>query len=655
MTAGDGVDDILYGGDGNDLLIGSNVSSDQLFGGAGDDELRSRPLNAPPTQLSGGSGDDILVGNRYADTYHFDIGDGQDIIDETAGGLGSFQDKILFAPGITPQDVTVAREELDLILSVGSDGDRIRILEWYRYPGANGYDRRLEAVVFENTVWQTDTIEGMAVENFAPILNIPLVDQSATAFVPFELKIESNIFIDVDQLAPLTLSATLSGAQPLPAWLSFDTSSSHFFGTPSVTDAQSLQVVLTATDQHNSSVFDNFELNVSLPSGALISGTAGDDLLTATPLDDVFILGRGNDTLSGGDGNDTFVALGTKLDLNHIDGGNGFDRIVGGLEDDVIRLGSFGPGHGVELVDGGSGFDILKGTGASEIMDFSQTTLLNIEKIDAGGGKDTVIRSQGADVIVGGGDDVLFGAEGDDRFLIQGSQGVDLFNGGAGNDSIIADVTNNKIRLQDFSNANTVELIDTGEGFDMLVGTSRSQTLDFSATTLIGVEQIHGKGGRDVIVGSSTHDVIFGGGGNDTLHGGPGDDALHGGRGDDQFVFAAGDGEDVVSDKAGRHDRLILSGMNHDRLWLWRQNDDLALGLLDTADRVVVKDWFAASIPPIEVTRTSDDSMQLINGQVLQLVDAMSVFDPTTQGHLNVPPSLLEDLTPAITEAWQPV
>ncbi|MFX8577850.1 hypothetical protein ABTM02_20505, partial [Acinetobacter baumannii] len=57
-------------------------------------------------------------------------------------------------------------------------------------------------------------------------------------------------------------------------------------------------------------------------------------------------------------------------------------------------------------------------------------------------------------------------------------------------------------------------------------GTMNADTLDFSGTTLIGIESIQGSKGDDTIIGSAGDDTIIGGYGNDTLKGGAGNDTF---------------------------------------------------------------------------------------------------------------------------------
>jgi VCBS repeat-containing protein len=73
----------------------------------------------------------------------------------------------------------------------------------------------------------TVTIVG---SNDAPVLAMPMLDQPASAGAPFAFTVPGGTFTDVD--SALTLSATLVGGAPLPAWLSFDPLSRTFTGTP---------------------------------------------------------------------------------------------------------------------------------------------------------------------------------------------------------------------------------------------------------------------------------------------------------------------------------------------------------------------------------------------------------------------------------------
>ncbi|HEC19859.1 MAG TPA: hypothetical protein ENI97_11020, partial [Gammaproteobacteria bacterium] len=137
---GSGGNDSLDGGEGNDLLNG-NYGDDTLIGGAGSDTLNGYYGN---DTLDGGSGDDILDGYRgndifiggqgndtlkggYGhDTYRFNLGDGQDIIDELSGN-----DTLTFGAGIAYDQLWFSQQGNNLEISVIGTGDKTTIANWY--------------------------------------------------------------------------------------------------------------------------------------------------------------------------------------------------------------------------------------------------------------------------------------------------------------------------------------------------------------------------------------------------------------------------------------------------------------------------------------------------------------------------------------------
>jgi len=157
-------------------------------------------------------------------------------------------------------------------------------------------------------------------------------------------------------------------------------------------------------------------------------------------------------------------------------------------------------------------------------------------------------------VIIGGtGNDTLNGGDGDDIFQIGLGHGHDVFDGGAGTDTIVAMVENVEIGiLTNFDAASSIEEISANGFNDVSIhGSSNHNILDFSATTLTGITAIDGEGGNDVITGTS---------GDDTIIGATGADTLRGGAGDDTFLWSTGDGNDRVdggSDTGG--DTVVMT------------------------------------------------------------------------------------------------
>ena len=119
--------DILYGTTKNDALNGGD-SNDELYGFAGND------------YIVGGKGNDILKGEAGNDIYRFSRGDGQDSIDDNAG-----VDKILLGDGISAADVSYAQVGNDLVINIGTAGDKIGIKNFY-----NVTTNRVETLEFKD-------------------------------------------------------------------------------------------------------------------------------------------------------------------------------------------------------------------------------------------------------------------------------------------------------------------------------------------------------------------------------------------------------------------------------------------------------------------------------------------------------------------------
>jgi hypothetical protein len=100
-----------------------------------------------------------------------------------------------------------------------------------------------------------------SIDNRAPVVQMPIVDQLITVESSYRYTIPANTFTDVDGDI-LSLSATLAdGVTPLPNWLSF--SAGVFTGEPQEADVGTLSIRVTANDGNGGSTSDTFMLTVS--------------------------------------------------------------------------------------------------------------------------------------------------------------------------------------------------------------------------------------------------------------------------------------------------------------------------------------------------------------------------------------------------------
>jgi Ca2+-binding RTX toxin-like protein len=151
-------------------------------------------------------------------------------------------------------------------------------------------------------------------------------------------------------------------------------------------------------------------------------GTAGDDLIDASPTGSAVNAGDGNDTVNGGEAGDA---------LNG-DGGN--DSLTGGGGDDTIS-----GGDGADTILAGTGNDLVHGdAGRDRIFDVDLE-----EPVTTSTGDDTFYGGLGDDTLFSlGGSDHLYGGNGDDALAsidVMADHGVDVLYGGNGNDTLIGD------------------------------------------------------------------------------------------------------------------------------------------------------------------------------------------------------------------------
>ncbi|MDK9705275.1 MAG: putative Ig domain-containing protein, partial [Sulfuritalea sp.] len=609
---------LITGSGGNDFLETASSIYAEIFGLAGDDVLVG---DDGDSYLVGGAGNDTLAGGAGEDRYFMDAFSGYDVIAEAPDG-GDDWDSIEFGRSITQDQLRFDRyagDGSDLLVSIVGTTASVLVDDWFASVasssiegfyflndesewGSGGIDAAIwannEAPVFvaENLeAWTgeafshslgesmltdpdgdrlsysatladsgalpawldfdtetgvlsgtpdgsdigsleifvtgldaggestsgslTVTVAAPVPSNSAPVVANALANRVGSEDLAISFVVPVDTFADDDAGDTLAMSATLMDGSALPVWLTFDTATGTFSGTPSAGDNGVVGLRVTATDRGGLSAQAEFSLAIgqhlrgtagsdtlnysasTFVGVPLIDGGAGNDVITGSSGDDIIVGGSGTDNLNGGDGDDTFLLSGADAGYDRFEGGAGYDVLRGSAGDDTFRMYNFSGAVTVERIDGNGGHDILAGTGSSDTLDFSGTELVGIAMIDGGAGNDAITGSAGNDLIVGGaGTDNLNGGDGDDAFLIAGTDaGYDRFEGGAGYDVIQGSAGDDTIRMYNFSGTATVEKIDGNGGHDILAGTGSSDTLDFSGTELVGIAMIDGGAGNDAI------------------------------------------------------------------------------------------------------------------------------------------------------------
>jgi len=186
-------------------------------------------------------------------------------------------------------------------------------------------------------------------------------------------------------------------------------------------------------------------------------------------------------------------------------------------------------------------------------------------------GNDTLIGDELANTLVGdSGNDILDGGAGNDTLSGGGGNDIYKFSRGYGNDTILADISNNKDIIVFGSDIDPQDLSFVVSGSNLVIGVgSESLTvnnwfsstanqvnqLQFGADGSIETYRIGNDSGNN-IVGTAIAERIYGLGGNDTINGGAGADSLYGGEGNDRLYY---DANDIVIDGGSGNDTLDAS------------------------------------------------------------------------------------------------
>ncbi|MCB1876930.1 MAG: putative Ig domain-containing protein, partial [Chromatiales bacterium] len=160
--------------------------------------------------------------------------------------------------------------------------------------------------------------------NDAPTVASPIPDQAATEDVAFSYPFTAGTFADVDVGDTLSYSATLADDSALPAWLSFDSATRTFSGTPTASDVGTISVKVTANDGNGGTVSDTFDLVVGAASNnpPTVANPIADQAATE---DSAFNFQFASNTFSDPDVGDTLTYSATLNDDSAIPAWLSFD------------------------------------------------------------------------------------------------------------------------------------------------------------------------------------------------------------------------------------------------------------------------------------------------------------------------------------------
>ena len=424
--------------------------------------------------------------------------------------------------------------------------------------------------------------------NHAPVVAHQIADQSAPEDAPWSYQIPANTFSDPDG-NPLALTATLANGDPLPSWVSFNSSTQTFSGTPPHDFNGSIDLKVTASDGSFTTA-DTFKLTITDPPAIHTDGgihywafnTAGNvtpinhisfaDVDGGGPVHVTFTMDDPGDkltashlcgshvTVDSGDGTSTITLDGSIADINaYLYGGNllwnpdGTSNHAGGVL--TVSIDDGLPGGTASSTVNISEICTPDFSGSS-VHDFSQVNFTNVSTVCAGGGCDEITTSfshQGCPTTYDGGygyDTIHLVFTPDQIAEILADPGMQCELKSYVDDpcgqtlDLSGSSWNAKAENFERADVNIVTGFGSGivtnlngltPGADFIIGSNCTDDVLTGCANRSNV--IVGLGGNDTLTGGNLADVLLGGAGNDILVGGPGNDVLSGGGGSNTFRF----------------------------------------------------------------------------------------------------------------------
>jgi len=496
-----------------------------------------------PDTLDGGLGNDYLSGGEDSDTYLFDLGDGNDTIeDNQTNVLTDSIDTLRFGAQIAPADVLLARDGAteSIVISFINSTDTITLTDQAKsnYTGVFGqhWFDRIETIEFTNgsgTVWTWDAILEQVVAD------------AGTA--------------GDDTIRGFDYEDRLDGGAGNDLLIGGNENDTYVFGIGYGND--------TIDEQYSNILSGDFDV-VDFTSGVLASD---------------IVLGRSDKTLTlqiAGTSDslsvlNQFTSRPLANDADWIEEYRFTDGTIWTLQD--IRLALLDASstsgndtivgyHTADTLDGGAGDDVLDGWDGGDTYIFG-----------TGYGNDTIHESR-TDASNAGTDVVALTAE-----LAPGDFTVSR---GTGVDDVVLTIA---------ATGETLTIVDQNLYHSVGAPHYQIEEIQFSGGTVWTPEDLRqmlidgeSTGGADVIHGFNRRD--------DVLDGGAGDDFLHGRGYADTYHFGLGYGHDTIEENNSdvtnhEADRVVFgAGITADMVVVSRSANNFTFAIDGTSDTLTIID-----------------------------------------------------------------
>ncbi len=265
-----------------------------------------------------------------------------------------------------------------------------------------------------------------------------------------------------------------------------------------------------------------------------VTGSPFGDVLRGTTRWNYLYGGAGGDRIEGRGGEDM---LGGGGDGDVVLGGDGRDLVFGEIPDrEVVGNDEYAGGSGHDyFMAVSTGLPVYVDLGAGRVFSEGLDTISGIESVRGSYSARNKLLGDARDNALHGGSgrDEIRGRGGDDHIASGMFGGRDSLWGGVGDDGLYVDVCSEGVA---YDGGPGTDWINPGSAcgnwarVDLMADTIVTES---GSGSVIGIENVFGLFGRDVLIGDDGPNVLRGDAGGDELLGGGGDDKLYGGDGED--------------------------------------------------------------------------------------------------------------------------